>query len=253
MKATQLQKIWIGLYSVCVTLRISVMVLYQRATNTFDREWAEVHMLRWWAGRLLDSVRVRYTVHNPNTVRPRPGHPTIIMSNHCSHYDIPLILMSLPGSIRMLAKKELFRIPVWGRGMEAGEFVAIDRNDHDQALKDLEHARELMESGIVLWIAPEGTRSRDGRLGPFKKGCFRLALDLGATIIPVGIRGSAAILPADTWDFAYDQRVSVHVGEPVEASAYSLETRDALMEEVRSRILVLSGEPESVRKERKAG
>jgi 1-acyl-sn-glycerol-3-phosphate acyltransferase len=72
------------------------------------------------------------------------------MSNHRSHYDIPLIFLSLPGSIRMLTKKELFNIPIWGRGLRAAEFLSIDRRDHAQAMKDMEYAKERMQSGIVL-------------------------------------------------------------------------------------------------------
>jgi 1-acyl-sn-glycerol-3-phosphate acyltransferase len=164
------------------------------------------------------------------------------MSNHRSHYDITLTILSLPASIRMLTKKELFKIPLWGRGMAAGEFISIDRNNIEQAKQDLKKAREKMEDGIVLWIAPEGTRSRTGRMGPFKKGGFILAIEAGAQIIPVGIRGSEKVLQPKTWEFFLDQKVDVHIGKPIDASVYTMENKDELIEAVRREISVLCGE-----------
>jgi 1-acyl-sn-glycerol-3-phosphate acyltransferase len=142
----------------------------------------------------------------------------------------------------MLTKQELFRVPIWGRGLAAGEFVSIDRSDHEQALKDLDAAREKMASGISLWIAPEGTRSRDGTLGEFKKGGVMLAIRTGATIIPVGIRGSRDILPPKTFfNVRLGCKPEVHVGEPIDARDYSVESRDLLLALVRDRISTLAG------------
>jgi 1-acyl-sn-glycerol-3-phosphate acyltransferase len=164
------------------------------------------------------------------------------MSNHESLYDIPLLFVALPGSMRMLTKKELFRVPIWGRGLAAGEFVSIDRSDHEQALKDLEAAREKMASGISLWIAPEGTRSRDGTLGEFKKGGIMLAIRTGATIVPVGIRGSRDILPPKTlFNVRLGCMPEVHVGNPIDARDYGVENRDVLLALVRDRISMLAG------------
>jgi 1-acyl-sn-glycerol-3-phosphate acyltransferase len=164
------------------------------------------------------------------------------MSNHSSLYDIPLIFVALPGSIRMLTKKELFGVPVWGRGLAAGEFVSIDRHDHAQAVRDLDAAKVKMAGGISLWVAPEGTRSRDGQLGDFKKGGFVLAIQTGALILPIGIRGSRDILPPKTF-FRADlgRTAEVHVGEPIDAARFSMERRDALVSEVRDRIRELAG------------
>lgn len=241
MKASFLQKMWIMVKTVASTLGISILVLYMRFTKTYDREYSD-GVLRWWANLLLDSVRVYRKVSNPHLVTIQPGKPYIIMSNHRSHYDIPLIFTSLPGSIRMLTKKELFKVPIWGRGLKAAEFLSIDRHDHSQALKDLETAKEKMRSGIILWIAPEGTRSRNGALGEFKKGGFMVAIQTGATIIPVGIVGSEKILKPKSRDFYLDQSVEIKVGKPIDASAYTIESRDELMEEVRESIASLIGE-----------
>jgi 1-acyl-sn-glycerol-3-phosphate acyltransferase len=243
MKATLLHQLWIMIMSIYVTLKITLMVLYRVSfTGGYPRSWGDEKLLRWWAGKLLEFIRIHYTVSDPNHTAIEPGKRYIIMSNHRSLYDIPLIIMSLPGSIRMLTKKELFKVPLWGRGMAAGEFISIDRHNIEQAKIDLAKARAKMESGIVLWIAPEGTRSRTGRMGPFKKGGFIMAIESGATIIPVGIQGSQTVLPAKTWDFYLDQKVQVYIGAPIEASRYTLEQKDQLLAEVRSAIAKLCGE-----------
>jgi 1-acyl-sn-glycerol-3-phosphate acyltransferase len=142
----------------------------------------------------------------------------------------------------MLTKKELFKIPLWGSGMKAAEFISIDRHDHEQALKDLDEARKMMETGIVLWVAPEGTRSRTGKLGEFKKGGIMLALQMGAVIIPVGIQGSEKILKPDSFEFNLNQKVLVNIGETIDASNYSMDERDRLMNDIRRAMLDLSGQ-----------
>ena len=131
-------------------------------------------------------------------------------------------------------------MPIWGRGLQAGDFVSIDRHDRSQAIRDLAAARRKMEDGIVLWIAPEGTRSRDGRLGSFKKGGFMLALETGARIIPIGIRGADAVLPPRTWNVHLGCAAEVRLGEPIDASNYTLAQRDELMAAVAQRICALA-------------
>ncbi len=238
-----LKKTWIIIVTVVSTLSICFLVFYLRLTRTYNREYAD-SVLRWWSGVLLRVVGASWEVSNTHNIMIKPGRPYIIMANHRSYYDIPLSFVSLPGSIRMLTKKELFKVPIWGKGMKAAEFISIDRNDIDQALKDLEEARKIMQSGIVLWVAPEGTRSRTGKLGDFKKGGFMLALQTGAVIIPVGIKGSETILPPDTFDFVLGRKIEVNIGESIDASLYNIEQRDVLMQNVRHAIEGLTGETE---------
>ena len=238
MKAGFFRKIRIMASSIYATLFITIQVLWQQLTHTYDRKFGD-GMLKWWSSRLLGAVEAKYSVNDPYNVKIEPGKRYIIMSNHSSHYDIPLMIMTMPGSIRMLTKKELFNVPLWGKGMKAGEFIAIDRRDFEQAKKDLKAAREKMESGIVLWIAPEGTRSRTGQLGEFKKGGMIMAIESGATIIPAGIIGSGAILPPKTWDFNLGIKIKVNIGQPIDASKYTLENKDELIKEVRASIVEL--------------
>lgn len=153
------------------------------------------------------------------------------MCNHSSVYDIPLGFKAFPNhSIRMLAKKELSKIPIMGKGMSAAEFPFVDRKNRTQAIKDLEYVRQLMESGILVWIAPEGTRSKNGKLAPFKKGAFVTAIHSKATIIPIGIRGAFDIIPAKTLQINLNQKAEIHIGAPIDASQYTIENKDELVE-----------------------
>lgn len=229
------------LRTIWATFVVSVATILDAYRGVYRRSAGDAR-LRRWSQRLLDLVALRCNVVAPPGFRFEPGRATILMSNHQSLYDIPLIFVALPGSIRMLTKKELFRVPIWGRGMKAGEFISIDRKDRRQALRDLEAARRKMEDGIVLWIAPEGTRSRDGRLGELKKGGFILAIETGASIVPIGIRGASAVLPPGTLrGVRLGCTAEVHIGAPIDASAYSVDTRDELTAEVSRRICELAG------------
>ncbi|GLI33737.1 lysophospholipid acyltransferase family protein [Desulforhabdus amnigena] len=242
MKASRFQALVIILKNIFITFWISVIVIYRAYRNAYSRRHCD-QLLHWWSSKLLEFVNLSYEVFNPNGVRFEPNRRYVIMSNHSSLYDIPLTFMALPGSIRMLTKKELFEVPIWGRGMAAGEFISIDRNNRRQAFRDLQEARKKMESGIILWVAPEGTRSRTGKLGPFKKGGFMLALQTGATIVPVGIRGANEVLPAKTTDLHVGCHAEFHVGRPIDTSRYSKKQINELMEEVENQIRELAALP----------
>jgi 1-acyl-sn-glycerol-3-phosphate acyltransferase len=130
--------------------------------------------------------------------------------------------------------------------MAAAEFPSIDRSNRTRAVRDLERAKQMMESGIVLWAAPEGTRSSDGALLPFKKGCFHLALDTEAVIVPVAIRGIHKVLPARSLQINLGQPVDVRVGTPIDTAGKGKDDLPQIMADVRQRLeqLLGDGEPE---------
>ena len=242
MKVSKLRALWIILMSVANMLNICGQSVFMRLFNRINRPWVD-EKLRTWTRRVLHLVRVSPIVINPYDTKPQPGHPTIIMCNHSSLYDIPLSMFAFPNdSMRMLAKKELSRIPIVGKGMSAAEFPFVDRKNRHQAIKDLQVIKKLLESGIVMWIAPEGTRSKDGKLNAFKKGGFITAINAKATIIPIGIRGADKILPARTLQFNLGEPAEIHIGEAIDTSAYTLESKDALIERVHQVMRGLVGE-----------
>ncbi len=235
---------WTTFLRVCVaTVRVCVPTILEALTGRYDRSVANGRA-RWWSNRLLRLVGARVEVSNPHGIHPVPGRATVIMSNHASHFDIPVIYSAIDGSIRMLAKKELRLIPIFGFALKISEFIFVDRANHDRAMEAMEQARSLMRDGIAIWLSPEGTRARGQTMGPFKKGGFMLALQTGADIIPVGIVGTQRILPPENFfHMQRGERVMVRVGKPIDTSAYSVENRDALIERVRSEIAELSHLP----------
>jgi 1-acyl-sn-glycerol-3-phosphate acyltransferase len=190
--------------------------------------------LRNWATRLLDIAEVTRTVKHPE--RAATNEVFVVMSNHRSLYDIPLIFESFPRTLRMVTKRELFRVPIWGRAMREAGFIELDRNNRARAKQGIEVARARLEQGINVWIAPEGTRTRSGELGPFKGGGFRLALDTGLRILPVGILGTEKILPADGALVNAGATVTLEFGEPVDPAQYGEAGRKDLMLAVRASI-----------------
>lgn len=122
--------------------------------------------------------------------------PCILMPNHQSLIDGPLILYLGPKQIRVILKKEIFGIPIIGMAMKVAKFIPVDRKREKGGKHSINLASHLIkEKGYSFLIFPEGTRSRDGKLLPFKRGGFYLALESGASIVPVSIIGSFAILP----------------------------------------------------------
>ncbi|MNZ97227.1 1-acyl-sn-glycerol-3-phosphate acyltransferase [compost metagenome] len=243
--ASLIRRVGVILGTLLVVFYYCCLVLLRAPLGRLDRARVD-HYTRAMSRLLLRLVRMDLSVHGqlPDF---NDGRRYLILCSHSSHYDIPASFVALPGSIRMLAKKELFRIPFLGAAMRAAEFPSIDRHNRRQALDDLATARRMMESGIVLWAAPEGTRSADGRLLKFKKGCFHLALDTDAVIVPVSIRGIHRVLPARSFRLNLGQKVDVHVGEPIDASRYSAEQLAELMTETRGRMQELLGfEPAEV-------
>lgn len=217
------------------TARISFPTVADSLRGPVPAEVAE-RRLAWWSAKLLRDAEVDLDVRG----REHAGdgrEAMIVMSNHQSLYDIPVLFQSLPGSLRMVAKAELFRIPVWGRAMIAAGFIRIDRRDREQAVETLRGAGgALLAAGTRVWIAPEGTRSKTGALGPFKSGGFRMALDFGVRILPVCIEGTRDVLPSTRWTVERGKRVRVTVLPPIDPRAYGINRRKELMAEVRRAI-----------------
>jgi len=127
---------------------------------------------------------------------------------------------------------ELFKIPIFGRAMRKAGYISIDRYDRESAFKSLDVAAKKIKSGISVLIFPEGTRSRDGKIRPFKKGGFVLAIDSGVPIVPVVIKGTHVIMTKGKFR-VNPGYVSMVIHKPIDTSVYTRETKEALIESVR--------------------
>lgn len=197
-------------HAVWETLVISVPAVLKARTGRLTSAECD-DKLRTWAAKLLDFARVRLEVVGLENL-PGDGRSVVVVSNHQSLYDIPILYRALPLALRMAAKKELFQTPIWGKAMEAAGFVKIDRTNRKKAYEALMGAGTRLSSGqLSLHIAPEGTRSKTGELGPFKRGAFELAWTSQLPVVPVCISGAIFVHRSGTWTIHRGQSVKVTV------------------------------------------
>ena len=149
----------------------------------------------------------------------RNGAPVIFFANHASLLDPPLIISTLPDHPVFIAKRELGRVPVLGWAIKLAGFILIDRGHQRRAYASLQDAAARIRAGQSVAIFPEGTRSPDGALQPFKRGSFHLAMEAGVPLVPLAIRGGHAILPKGSWRTQGGPYV-LTVGEPLDPGAF---------------------------------
>ncbi len=211
-------------------LATAVLGIVSILSSYFSKTGNLPHLVdRFWANTILFVSGIRVTINGlDNLIADRS---VIYMVNHQSNFDIPVLLGRLPVQFRWLAKAELFRIPILGQGMRASGYISIDRSNRRSAMRSLQKAAETIRNGTSVLIFPEGTRSPDGILQPFKKGGFVLTVDAGVPVIPMIIRGTWSIMPKDRW-MIRPQPVTLHILPAVDTSVYSRKTKDDLMAEV---------------------
>ena len=196
--------------------RITAPSLLEVARGQLERTAID-ERARWFGQRVVEVLDIDLDARGAERVPANRAY--VYMSNHQSHLDIPVLYATLPSpTIRMLAKKELFQIPLWGRGLRAAEFIEVDRGNHARAVQSIEQAARLIRDGVSIYLAPEGTRSRDGRIGTLKKGGFHLAKETQTAIVPVAIKGTIDILPRGTRVMHSGKRVEVTIGSPIDVT-----------------------------------
>jgi 1-acyl-sn-glycerol-3-phosphate acyltransferase len=229
-----------ALSSAFVVLITVIGSLVTFAVRLFDRSGDRVlDLARIWSRMALGFAGVKVTVDW--RAKLEPGRPYVFMANHLSAVDIWALYVALPFRVRMLAKKQLGQIPIFGWAMRAGRFIFIDRANALAARRSIDEAKRRIRGGEAVLIFPEGTRSRDGRLGPFKKGGFHLALDAGVPIVPVALAGTREAMPRGSL-LLRPGHVSVIVGAPVPTEGLREDDRHSLLDRVRGTIADLLGE-----------
>ncbi len=179
-------------HAITETLLISLPAVVHAGRGTLTRKMCD-DKLRHWAEKLLVEAKIELVVSGEEHLSGQ-APPYVVIVNHQSLYDIPVLFSALPFSLTMAAKKELFSVPIWGQAMRVAGFVEIDRKNSERAYEALQLAGQRMnEEQLSLMIAPEGTRSPNGELLPFKNGAFSMSKITGHPILPVVIDGTIRV------------------------------------------------------------
>ena len=160
-----------------------------------------------------------------------PEIPRVYMVNHQSYFDIFALLAHLPVQFKFVLKQELMRVPFLGQAMRKARYVGIERDDPRKAIKSMNQAADRFREGSSILIFPEGTRSPDGQLQPFKPGGFHLALKTKGDIVPVSIVGTHRIVPKGSLRIEKGEATMV-IGKPISTKDCTKKTMDQLMETV---------------------
>jgi 1-acyl-sn-glycerol-3-phosphate acyltransferase len=182
-----------------------------------------------WTGVKMAGVKVEVSgLENLD-----PAQTYIFMSNHTSNLDPPILLPLIPRRTSVMAKKELFSYPILGETMRMGHLVPVDRGNRDAGIAAVHDAADVVRQGINMTIYVEGKRSFDGKLLPFKKGPFYLAMECGVPVVPVTIVGTHDLMPKKRFQIS-PGTVKVIFHEPIAPSEFG--DRDCLMARVRRAI-----------------
>ncbi|RKH27631.1 1-acyl-sn-glycerol-3-phosphate acyltransferase [Corallococcus praedator] len=189
---------------------------------------------RLWSPVLLWAGGARLEVIGAENVDPK--RPTIYVGNHQSTLDIPAHFISVPVDFRYVAKSQLRLVPFIGWYLWLAGHIFINRGDRSSAIESLERAARKVREGTSIFLYPEGTRSHDGTVLPFKKGPFALALKARVPICPVTIEGSASLMPKNSWNITPGP-VRVKIGRPIDTTGFAENDREGLARAVREQII----------------
>ncbi len=215
-----------------VAIHSIVLCLWGLLLSLFDRDGKKVHFYAAvpWAKTILWVCGVKVRASGVQNVDP--GVPRIYMTNHQSFFDILGLLAYIPVDFKFIMKQELMKIPLLGPAMKRVRYIGIEREDPRKAVRSMKEAAQKIRDGVSVVMFPEGTRSVDGRLLPFKRGGFNLALKSGCDIVPVAIRGSYRIAPKGSLKINKGS-FDLHIGDPISVKDYDRKSIDQLMNRVR--------------------
>jgi 1-acyl-sn-glycerol-3-phosphate acyltransferase len=230
-----LRSVWIwGAIAAIVLVGFPLVAL----ARLFDRDPA-----RYRTGRMLRRLGVpmgwvnpTWRVHIEGVRIEDPRRPYVVVSNHQSQADIPLI-SHLPWEMKWIAKEDLFRVPFVGWMMRLAGDISLDRKDRRAGARALLEARRYLEKHCSVMIFPEGTRSPDGRVQHFTDGAFLLAIRAGVPVLPLAVEGSRDCLPKRSWIFGETQDIYLMVLPPVETTGLATADVAALRDRVRRTIV----------------
>jgi 1-acyl-sn-glycerol-3-phosphate acyltransferase len=204
-----------------------MLLIFLGAPRRLQTWWVRV-----WCGFVLKMFGVRVEIEGREN--HDPSKPSLVVSNHQSLLDIPAAFAAIDGDIRIVAKKELFTIPVFGQAAGLHEFIPIERGNQTSGRDAAKLIGARIRSGLHVWVAPEGTRSTGPELLPFKKGAFAVAIEAGVPVQPIVVMNSYEVVPKGSLLTRPGTIIRVRVLPRVDTSGYTLNDRAALAERVRS-------------------
>jgi 1-acyl-sn-glycerol-3-phosphate acyltransferase len=195
----------------------------------------QIATARRWARSLLTIGGVRVALDGIEKIRPDGSY--VIVSNHLSYMDTPVVLANIPVQFRFLAKRGLFQIPFLGTHLARAGHIPVPREDPRAAVKTLSLAAETIRTrGISMLIFPEGGRSHDGVLRPFKEGAVYIGIKAGVPIVPIALIGTRDVLPFGSGRIR-PGRVTLRIGDPIGTSGLTLRDRASVNERVRDQVV----------------
>jgi 1-acyl-sn-glycerol-3-phosphate acyltransferase len=187
----------------------------------------------WWAWTVHKCMGLTFSLQG--TEKVEPGTSYIVTPNHQGNADILALFAMLPLPFRWVIKKELLRIPVFGWALAGTGAISLDRSNREKSVRSLKAAKKKLEGGWSVLIYPEGTRSSDPNLQPFKKGAFMMAVQTGVPILPVTCNGAYRVLPRKTITFI-PGHITVTIGDPIQTQGLTEQDVPELMERTRHEI-----------------
>lgn len=213
---------WLIAFPILLVLTILTAITTIILSPVFPNSQLSYYPARWWAKAFCTLLFIRVTIKGLELIDSRQSY--VIACNHQSVFDIFAIYGWLPAIFKWIMKLELRKIPFVGKACESAGHIFIDRSNPIAAKQSLERAEQQLRDGVSLVIFPEGTRTRNGEMGKFKKGAFRIATDLSLPIVPVTIKGSFERLHRNTLN-VHPGKIELFVHEPIDVTLFD-ETSD---------------------------
>lgn len=231
-----------------ITIPLSMLTIF---CGLFDPQGKQVYRIsRLWTWLILQIAGITLSVDGLKRLDPQCQYLFVV--NHQSNIDIPVLIQALANfQLRWIAKKELLWVPFFGWAMWASKHITVNRADSLDALKSLDMAKRRIAAGISVVVFPEGTRSTEGKLLPFKRGGFLLAQKTKTPIVPVTINGTGKLLPKGDWRLRRGE-VKVHIGAPLAVENFRPGGLRGLSEQVKEIIAAQldTGDPNGIGQER---
>ena len=222
---------------VFVTILLSLLSI---PAALFDRSGsAYLWLARIWSKIFLLLFGVNLKISGLENIHKSEHYVFVV--NHSSYTDIPIIFAAIPKDVRLILRKRLTRIPIWGWALMLSPMIIIDRSNPSKAKKTLANAIEIVRKGASVLLFPEGTRTTTGELQSFKRGAFHMAYESGAKVVPVAIKGSFDLMPRSAKLPSPNKTVHVSIGQTLEVNPEIENDRQREMD-------LMSRAEESVRK-----